>query len=234
MTKAKQYIKSVKKLAISVDDIARYMSPNGSELPDLFIDIASVELKKIKDYKVNFGYEIYTSKIYTDTIRVENTELNVGKYTSKVLTNSEYLALFACTVGNELEEYFREKQYQNDMTEAYISDIIGTLIVEKTLGQLTDCVKDLAKTNSLKITNTQSPGNCGWDIKDQKKLFQLLPKKYLGISLNESGMMHPSKSISGVIGIGENVKFKHTNCKSCPSANCMYRKVPFDTLQINS
>ncbi len=228
MQEANQYIKTVEELSISVDDIARYVSPNGVEVPGFFIDATKVELEKIKDLKVKFGYHIFSSVVASDTLTIEGVTFNIGDEIFEAITNSERVGVFACTVSEELDSYLNSYNPQEDITEAYLSDIIGTVIVEKTTGVLSDYLYDLSKLEFLKTTNTQSPGNCGWDVDEQKKLFSILPNNYLGISLNDSGMMHPVKSISGIVGIGKKVKFKHSECNLCTSANCMYRTKPFN------
>lgn len=234
MQETKQYIKTVKELSISVDDITRYMSPNGVEVPSFFIDATKVELEKINNLKVKFGYHIFDSIVDSNALTIGETTFNVGDEILEAITNSERVGVFACTVSEELDAYLNSYNPLEDITEAYLSDIIGTVIVEKTTGVLSDYLFDMSKLESLKITNTQSPGNCGWDVDEQKKLFSILPNNYLGISLNESGMMHPVKSISGIIGIGKKVKFKHSECNLCTSANCMYRKEPFNGSLLNS
>jgi cobalamin-dependent methionine synthase I len=72
-------------------------------------------------------------------------------------------------------------------------------------------------------TNRYSPGYCDWDITEQKKLFGLLPAVFCGISLTESMLMKPIKSISGIIGIGKEVSFKRYSCNYCKDNHCLYR-----------
>jgi hypothetical protein len=36
--------------------------------------------------------------------------------------------------------------------------------------------------------------------------------------------MEPVKSVSGVIGIGSEVKFRPYTCNKCDDTNCIYRK----------
>jgi hypothetical protein len=203
MLKAKQYIKSVSELKISAENISRYMSSNGSEIPDFFVDAAKNELNKVRNQKVRFGYEIFKSELSYNILKLDNTEFNVGSEIYSALKNSDHVAVFACSVSEELEQTLTCYNYQEEITEAYIADIIGTLIVEKSTGMLSDFLKKEAGDLSLKITNSQSPGNCGWNVEEQRKLFDLLPENYLGIKLNDSGMMYPVKSISGIIGIGK-------------------------------
>ena len=81
----------------------------------------------------------------------------------------------------------------------------------------------------LKITNRYSPGYCGWDVSEQKKLFKILPEKFCGIELTDSCLMHPIKSVSGIIGIGKSVKFNEYTCNLCDEADCLYRNLRHKT-----
>ena len=125
------------------------------------------------------------------------------------------------------DKFEKELSDFTELEDTYVIDIIGTVVVEKSIGKLLEIIQKEADSKNFKTTNTVSPGNCGWPINDQEKLFRLLPENFLGITLNSSGMMTPVKSISGIVGIGKNVSLKHTECEFCASKNCMYRKVEY-------
>ena len=86
-----------------------------------------------------------------------------------------------------------------------------------------DLKTEIAK-KKMKCTNRFSPGYCGWNIKGQKELFSLLPENYCKISLTNSFLMNPVKSISGIIGIGKKVEWKDYQCTLCGKKDCPYRK----------
>ena len=75
-----------------------------------------------------------------------------------------------------------------------------------------------------KITNRFSPGYCGWNVSEQHKLFSLLPGNFCGIRLTESALMDPVKSVSGIIGIGPDVRRMPYTCSLCDMKNCIYRR----------
>jgi len=75
----------------------------------------------------------------------------------------------------------------------------------------------------MKITNRFSPGYCGWDVAEQHKLFSFFKDNFCGITLTESALMNPIKSVSGIIGIGRNVRYTAYQCKLCGDKNCIYR-----------
>lgn len=71
-----------------------------------------------------------------------------------------------------------------------------------------------------------SPGYGDFPLADQKKLFSLLeiPKR-LGVSLTDSFLMVPMKSITAVIGLSGDPSLCHTGkCMTCSAQNCPFRK----------
>jgi hypothetical protein len=75
------------------------------------------------------------------------------------------------------------------------------------------------------MTNRFSPGYCGWNVKDQFTLFSFFPEKFCGIELTDSALMVPVKSVSGIIGLGENVQKKAYPCDVCTMQNCYRRGI---------
>ncbi len=221
MIKSEEFDIVVLQLFVTPNEVMSYMNGNKCELPELFVDIVHKQLKSIANYKVQIGYQVFLAKINNNELNINNVVFNVANEVSLLLNGIEKVAVFACTIGNELSNKFHE---YIDPSEAYVIDIIGNLIIEKSSEYLLQHIQNDLTKDSLKSTNIISPGNCGWPFSDQEKLFKLLPQNYLGITLNNYGMMNPTKSLSGIMGIGKNVKFTHSNCNLCSSKNCLYRK----------
>jgi cobalamin-dependent methionine synthase I len=112
-----------------------------------------------------------------------------------------------------------------DFLKGYIFDIVGTEIVEAAADLMQGDLEKNMRDSGKKITNRYSPGYCGWDVTEQHKLFQLMPENYCGIKLTPSALMDPIKSISGIIGIGENVKNNPYTCRLCNQNDCVYRGI---------
>ena len=72
-----------------------------------------------------------------------------------------------------------------------------------------------------------SPGYCGWHISSQRKLFEVLRPGEIGITLNESYLMQPLKSITGAIIVGRKEIFNFDDtfsfCGTCAEHNCRER-----------
>ena len=72
-----------------------------------------------------------------------------------------------------------------------------------------------------------SPGYGDFEISYQRKIFDFLNcSKHIGVSLTESLIMTPSKSVSGVIGISVNdEKCEKQGCEECDKRNtCEYSR----------
>lgn len=107
---------------------------------------------------------------------------------------------------------------------SYVLDVIGSVIVEKAMDEIQKKLEDDMKLNGLGISDRFSPGYCDWNVSDQHKLFRLLPENFCGIRLSESSLMNPIKSVSGIIGLGENLKQLGYQCHWCNDPNCIYGK----------
>ena len=86
----------------------------------------------------------------------------------------------------------------------------------------------VCQCRSFRRTNRYSPGYCGWNVSEQKNIFQLIPEKFCGIELTDSCVMVPMKSVSGIIGIGKEVRYNPYTCNLCKMENCFYRNSKMD------
>ena len=178
--------------------------------------------------KVSGGYMI-AEDIETDTrlkqIIVNRIPFSIKNIIFQHLRASEKIAVFACTIGDAVFEKSRSLMKNNEMLHGYIYDIYGSLAVENAMEQIQNILKlEMAKTGSG-ISNRYSPGYCGWMVSEQKTLFSLLPPGFCGISLSDSCLMQPIKSISGFIGIGPEIHHKAYTCEVCDSSQCLYRNL---------
>jgi hypothetical protein len=72
-----------------------------------------------------------------------------------------------------------------------------------------------------------SPGYCGWDISGQRKLFAFLHPDRIGLTLRDSFLMEPLKSVSGLIIAGpRNIHDRpdtYPFCDRCETHGCRKR-----------
>lgn len=143
---------------------------------------------------------------------------------ARQLRGSEAFAFFAATAGIEFEEFQHTLQQEGDMVKIYIADSLGSVIAEKTADCMEVALAEYIQSKNWKHTNRYSPGYCGWHVSEQQKLFPLFPvTSPCGIRLTDSSLMIPIKSVSGVIGVGTDVRKLEYTCGLCTYENC-YRK----------
>lgn len=185
---------------------------------------------------VKGGYEIINPVTFDQkdfTLLLSGESFDIKRTVFQQLKKAEKLAVFVCTAGNEIIERSRELMKEGDYLKGYVYDVYGSLAVEESMDLIQDALKNKMELADLRITNRYSPGYCGWDVSEQKKLFSLLPDRFCGVELTDSCLMRPIKSVSGIIGIGKSVKFNPYTCNLCDEEDCLYRNLRHKTTMSN-
>jgi len=210
-------------LKLTVDQVERVMGYREGESQETIFEIVArllIEAETLCNLRAE--YRIFDNISFNEaekTIIINNVTFNIGRIIYGQMKKSASAALFVCTAGENLGLRSRRAMKEGDLLEGYIYDVIGSEAVEAA----TDIMQAVMETE-FRITNRFSPGYCGWNVVEQHKLFSLLPDNYCGIKLTESALMDPVKSVSGIIGIGENVKRLPYTCSFCVMKDCIYRK----------
>ena len=225
----KEYTFSYKDLSIDLAGIHTALGYPGSPLPAPFdsyleevLDFASrlTEIRAI--CRIIDPVQLEPSK---GSIHADGRSFLVGKTVCKELRNSEKLLFFVCTAGKSISDQSAKLLKGDDPAKGYIYDQVGTFLTEAAGDRMQQLVQEELVDRDERITNRYSPGYCRWDVADQHLLFSLFPPAPCGVTLTPSALMHPVKSISGVIGIGKEVTYRDYPCALCQSLNCIYRKV---------
>ena len=162
----------------------------------------------------------YISDKGKDTVSVGDTT-----FTSPVLRNFAdsigRLFPYVVTIGKELEESTSSMK----LLHQYCLEEIGNIALRTARKYLEDYLK-----REYKITHvsSMSPGRLtDWPITEQKMLFSLFGdvEGLLGVTLSDSMLMIPRKSVSGVYFPTE---FHFESCQLCPRERCDGRKAPYD------
>jgi len=214
---SKDYIK------ININDFNEYVDAKHLILEEN--ELVTLIDKSINLANLRGGFVSYTNFVFDEKnflLEIEKIPLNINKKIFKSLKKSEIISIILCTAGEGITELIRQFNESGDYLRGYIVDLIGSIIVEKVADYIHNLIRVYLKKN---ITNRYSPGYCGWPTSDQFNIFKLIPEYFCGIKLNERGLMIPIKSISGIVGSGENVKYISYECNACNDKNCIYRRI---------
>jgi hypothetical protein len=150
------------------------------------------------------------------------------------------LAIFIVTVGEDISREIAARFDSNDLAKASMLDSAASKATERAAGYIESYYKSyLERAGRFDISTgimRFSPGYCGWHIGAQKNLFGFLKPQEIGITLNESLLMQPLKSISGVIISGRKDIFifddNFSFCAECVTHSCRDRiQVMIETIK---
>jgi hypothetical protein len=138
-----------------------------------------------------------------------------GQLITQHLGRSQEVVLLICTIGSELDD-FVSSLFNVDPLSALATDGVGSAAVENLAIQACNYFEDQAKSLGLNTSMPLNPGMIGWPVEQgQIEIFSLLDSERIHVSLNESCMMIPNKSLSMVLGIGMDVSPLGTSCDYC-------------------
>jgi len=196
----------------------------GEQIPDKpFLDMIDGMLDELAGCCTpEYGYVILPGKrLDNKNLQIADTMLSPGRIITSSLREADYFAVFVATVGKGFDEWNRRINLKEDMLRAFFADSLGSVLAEACVKVMKDCLAHEMTTIGLKISNSYSPGYCDWMLVEQRKLFAFFPEHFCGVSLTESCLMLPIKSVSGIIGIGKDVQQRLYSCDVCTMTHCI-------------
>ena len=167
-------------------------------------------------YKVAFIEERKDDRVVIDGISFHSRVLSVN------LENAHRVFAYVATCGIELHEWGRS-----------LPDLLAQFWAEKiqemALGQASQyLIAHIDQHYQPGSTATMNPGSLAdWPLKAQRNLFALLDNRNdeISVSLSDSFLMTPTKSVSGIRFPTE---YDFKNCQLCPRPGCPGRRAPYD------
>lgn len=218
-----------KDLTVSKNEIVSTLGYPEGTIPAHFEEMIDDILSRLSSYcAIQAGYRILDVKKPNDRndgLFVGDKFFRLQNIVTAQLKKSEKAALFICTIGPAMETWAKKLSSEGDAALSYIVDTVASVTEEQAVDVLHDHIATHMKMKGLKITNRYSPGYCNWSVSEQHLLFSFFPPDFCGITLTESALMVPIKSVSGIIGIGAAVKRVDYTCDKCGVKDCTYRSI---------
>jgi hypothetical protein len=216
-------------LDINARKVLKYIRSGNAELDEFsysFLEDFLESAGKSSEIKGGFTYiPPGFIKISGNYLKIADTEFLSEKIITSRLRKADSAAIFAVTAGKWFEEESKKYISDGDIFSGFLIDSTASEIAEAAAEWIEKRVGEFAGARSVKTTSRYSPGYCGWSVGEQHKLFSFFPRDFCGIKLTLNALMVPVKSISGIIGIGENVKKEEYGCEICDDENCFRRKL---------
>lgn len=181
------------------------------------------ELERLADKK-----SIY--RIFELSLKDEN-ELKIGNveiYSRNLRTNlkdCKQVVLFAATLGAEVDRLIRKMQVV-DMAKAVVMQACAATLLEEYCDELQQKIAEHMQEQGKYIRPRFSPGYGDFSIQHQKAVLAMLEaSKRIGVTMTDSYMLTPTKSVTAVIGIGDaEMNCNLNSCEECDKTDCTYRR----------
>jgi hypothetical protein len=186
--------------------------------------ISQVVAKAQSCLKPRGAYAVYAVSSRTPhALNLNDTTIsgNIGEF----LEHANRVAVFVVTVGKEISQLAESASKNGDAFSAWIMDAVGSWAAEGAADALMTRIRRHLHDQE-ELTLRYSPGYCGMDMGQQRKLFQLMQADSVGVKLMPSMLMHPLKSISGLVGLApkEAVSRYRSPCDLCPRVGCYMQR----------
>jgi hypothetical protein len=147
-----------------------------------------------------------------------------GPLVARALAGAEEIVLVVCTIGPALEARVEAMTADRDILHAMALDGAGVAALRLVSETLYDRVERESTARGWGYGMRAQPGQEGWDIWQQRVLFDLLPAEEIGVRLTDSCLMLPRKSVSFVIGMGPDMRPDAVACDFCSKrSRCPWR-----------
>jgi len=188
-------------------------------------------------YKISYRYEPVTWTDGNPKLIFEQKSENLGTN----LQNCEKVVLFAATIGLGIDRLIA-RYGRISPVKALFLQAIGAERIETLCDTFNAWVKEEALKEGMTTVARFSPGYGDLPLAVQKDFMTLLDcSRRIGVTLNDSLLMTPSKSVTAIIGIkpaadGADApvwdngarcleKKNISKCATCPNTECEYRRV---------
>jgi hypothetical protein len=216
-------------LTIEKQEIISILGYAQGTIPPHFEELIDDIFSQLPEYcDIRAGYRILDVKGSIDRhdgLTIGGKFFTLQNIVTTQLRKSEKAALFICTIGNAMETWSRTLIAEGDVPLGYLVDTVASVTAEQAVDVLQNHIERALLQQGLNSTNRYSPGYCNWSVSEQHLLFSFFPKNFCGITLTESALMLPMKSVSGVIGLGGKVQRTEYICENCNVQECTYRAI---------
>lgn len=213
-------------LNINKQEIIRYLGYGKNE-PDRAvlaqIDSCVSELLRVSSMKtVNRIFplkHLSAGEILLGEMNIQSEKL------SKHLRNCDKAILFAATLGTGADMLIRRWSVA-DMSMALIMQASAAAVIEAYCDACQKELSDEAEKEGLYLRSRFSPGYGDFPLHYQKELLNLLdaPKR-IGLTVTDSMMLTPTKSVTAVMGLtGEKESCNVRKCACCDAVDCPFRQ----------
>ncbi len=136
------------------------------------------------------------------TVKIDGGDVLVSAKLAAMLNNCSHVLLFAVTAGAEISEAANRATADGRLSDAVIFDAVGSETADGAAEWVQNYLRQQLRPQGLRVEARRfSPGYGGFELAQQELFFRRLELAEIGMSINESFIMSPEKSVTAVCGI---------------------------------
>ena len=146
-----------------------------------------------------------------------------GRTAGRMFADCTNAAVLVCTLGAEFDRWMKQLSLR-DMARAVMLDALGSAYVESACDTAEDAIR--ARFPGKHLTDRFSPGYGDLPLAVQPTLLTLAGANRIGVTLTDSMLMNPQKSVTAIVGIADQPQpARVRGCAYCTlNQSCQYRK----------
>ena len=209
-----------------ISEAARYLGYGKHAVDEPTKNLIMEQLSELsKASNVKSVYQYFPCLVENESrVKIGTMEIR-SKHLAKNLKGCKEAAIFGITLGTGVDLLIRRTMV-TDMAKALVTQASAAVLLEEACDELQEKIRKEKSEEQLWIRPRFSPGYGDFDIHHQKDILRMLDThKKIGLSMTDSYMLTPTKSVTALIGICEEEMQCHkTGCESCTKMDCQYRR----------
>lgn len=144
---------------------------------------------------------------------------------AKNLQDCSQVILFAATLGAEVDHLIH-RYNRIQMSKAVILQAAAAAVIEEYCDEVNGALKEDYESRGFYLRPRFSPGYGDFPLDCQVPVLTVLEAaKRIGITLTDSLLMAPSKSVTAIIGVSQKPhRCELKGCEACGKTDCAYRR----------
>lgn len=184
-------------------ETARYLgykksNPPDAQISDLIKTCVQELFNVIMPQAVFDKFELKENGSNNNKIAFADTQL-ISKDLANNLRNCNEIYIFGATIGPQVDALIRKTQIF-DSPKAAVFQAAGAMFVEKVVDFVNSEIKKDAAQQGFFCRPRYSPGYGDVSLNFQKEFFRLLPMSKIGLTLMDTLIMAPEKSVTAFVG----------------------------------
>ena len=219
----------VDSISIDREEVLRYLEYKGQDIDNNLVEIIE-ECRNIAKDRINprYTFRVYSIKQkYKGIIELEGTNLILeSNDLYEILKDCNECILMAATLGINIEKDIK-KYSCTELTKEIIIDSCATTAIEEVCDRVQNEIENNILKNGQYLTFRYSPGYGDLSIEKNTEILTILNgQKEIGLTITNSGIMIPRKSVIAIIGITDKkVEQDKTSCSTCKNkSKCKFKK----------